>query len=256
MLSRNRHVAVLHALIIRNLMARFGRENFGFFWFILEPTILTAGVMIVWSVLKEPYIHNVPVITFVMTGYMPLTLWRHLTNPMVRVFHNNAHLLYHRPISYGYIMIARLLLEFLSVSGALTGVYFALASLGIVKPMEDPGLVLAGWLLTAWFYGGLAILIAGLTEYWEVAERFVQPFQYFALPVSGVFFMVDWVPGWGQNLILLNPAVHCTEMFRAGFLGESFTTYYDPWYLASWSMLLTVVGSALVYRVRDRIQVT
>lgn len=255
MLSHNRHVAVMDALMTRNLMARFGRENFGFFWFILEPTMLTVGVMLIWSVIHQSYIHSVPVITFVLTGYMPLTLWRHLTNPMVCLFRNNASLLYHRPVSCGYILLSRMLVEFLSVSGAVAGIYFVVASLNIIDPMADPGLVLVGWLFTGWFYGAIGMIIAAITEYWEVSERFIQPIQYFALPVSGVFFMVDWIPGWGQKLIVLNPAVHCTEILRAGFLGNAIATYYDLWYLACWSMLLTIVGSALVYRVRDHIRI-
>lgn len=254
--SLGRHLAVLQALIIRNLMARFGRENLGFFWFVLEPGLLTAGVIIIWSVIHDQYIHNVPVIAFVFTGYMPLTLWRHLTNPAVRIFHNNVSLFYHRPITYGHILISRLALEFFSVSAALTVIYLMLMSIGVIDPVADPELVLAGWLLTGWFYGALSLNIAAVTERWEVAERFVQPFQYFALPLSGVFFMVDWLPGWGQAAIVYNPAVHCTEMFRAGFFGEGFMTFYDPWYLIAWCAFMTVSGAAGVYHVRDHIRLT
>jgi capsular polysaccharide transport system permease protein len=83
-------VDVITALIVRDMMVRFGRHHLGFVWTVLEPMILTAGVMLIWSLIKEPIIHGIPVIVFVLTGYMPLTLWRHLTNPMVKIFRANA----------------------------------------------------------------------------------------------------------------------------------------------------------------------
>ena len=42
--------------------------------------------------------------------------------------------------------------------------------------------------------------------------------------------MVDWLPHYAQKLLLLNPSVHCFEMFRAGFFGAEVTTHYDPAY--------------------------
>src|SRR5580692_536067 len=37
-------VRVLGALIVRELHTRFGRDNIGFLWFIVEPMLLAVGV--------------------------------------------------------------------------------------------------------------------------------------------------------------------------------------------------------------------
>jgi capsular polysaccharide transport system permease protein len=235
-------------------MGRYGRRKLGFIWTVLEPMILCSGVLVIWSLIHPPVDHGIPVATFVLTGYMPLTLWRHVTNPMTGIFIRSASLLYHRPVSHVHILVARLILELLSTTGALLVIYFVLTSLGLVDPVADFGLTLAAWLSTAWFFGGMGLQLAALTTMWEVAERFVAPFQYLALPLSGVFFMVDWMPGYAQRLLLLNPMVHCFEMFRAGFVGEAVTTHYDPWYLVAWCTAMTIAGAAAVYHVRDRIQ--
>jgi capsular polysaccharide transport system permease protein len=250
-----RHLNVLHALIIRDLMVRFGRHHLGFVWTVLEPMILTVGVMLLWTMIHEPIIHGVPVVTFVLTGYMPLTMSRHLTNPMVRIFRANAGLLYHRPLSHAHILLARSFLEFFSATAALAVIYFVVTALGIVEPAEDPGLALAGWLLNSWYFGAMGLAIGAWTEYWEPAEKFIQPVQYLMLPLSGMFFMVDWLPDYAQKLALMNPSVHCYEMFRAGFLGDAITTHYDVPYLATCSMVMTLVGAAATYHVRERIQV-
>ena len=244
MRAMKQNMGIIGALMTRDLIARFGRDHLGFVWTVLEPLILTTGVMLIWSLLKEPTIHGVPVLSFVMTGYMPLTLWRHLTSPMVKIVRKHASLLYHQPISIAHILLARILLEVLSLSGALSVTYFVTVSCNLIEPVNNWGLALLAWLLGAWYYGALGIVIAGLTEMWEPAERFVQPIQYLALPVSGVFFMVDWLPGYARTLLVLNPSVNYFEMFRGGFLGPGVTTHYSATYLAVCSLAATLLGMA------------
>jgi capsular polysaccharide transport system permease protein len=86
-----------------------------------------------------------------------------------------------------------------------------------------------------------------------VWERFIQPYQYLMLPLSGTFFMVDWLPTSAQNLIWFNPTVHCYEMFRAGFFGEEVTTHFTGWYPLVWAVTLVTLGIWGLGRVRDRI---
>ncbi len=248
-------VRIIRALIIRDLLVRHGRHSLGFFWDIMEPIVLASGVMLIWSVSHGSSLHGVNITTFAVTCYLPLTLSRHLIGPLSRVFRNNISLLFHRPVLHGDILFARVLSEFMSSTTALVLVYAVTVSLGIIDPIEDWPLALAGWLFTGWFYGSVAVLAAAWTEIWEPAEKFVQPVQYLMLPLSAAFFMVDWLPPRIQHLILLNPAVHCYELFRAGFFGPGVPTHYDVWYLTAWSACFTLLGAAAIYRVRDRIQV-
>ena len=249
------HLNVLRALIIRDLMVRFGRHHLGFVWTILEPMILCTGVMLVWSFIQEPIIHGVPIVAFIMTGYMPLTLWRHMTNSMGRILRGNLGLLYHQPVSHVHIMLARCVLEFFSTSAALGVIYFVVTTSGIVPPAENLGLLLAGWLFTGWYFGAMGLAIGAWTEFWEPAEKFIQPAQYLMLPLSGVFFMVDWLPSYAQKLVLLNPSVHCFEMVRSGFLGETVTTHFDVGYLTVFCIIMTLLAAAAIYHVRDAVQI-
>ena len=45
-------VSVIRALMIRDLMVRFGRYHLGFVWTVLEPMILTAGVMLLYDLYR------------------------------------------------------------------------------------------------------------------------------------------------------------------------------------------------------------
>lgn len=245
----------IHAIIIRDLMTRYGRNHLGFVWVILEPMILCSGVMVIWSFIHEPVMHGIPILELVFTGYMPLTLWRHLTNPMPLILRRNSGVLYHRPVSHVDIQLSRSILEFLATSLGATIIYFFLWSTGLIEDMHRPDLVLAGWLYTGWYYGAMGVFIGAFTEYWELGEKFVQPANYLMLPLSGVFFMVDWMPNYAQHLLLLNPSVHCFEMIRAGFSGGALTTHYSLIYITISSMAISLLAAATLYHVRDSVQV-
>jgi len=244
---------IIKALIVRDMMMRYGRANIGFLWVILEPMILTAGVMAMWSMLKSPYEHGLQIVAIVLTGYMPLTLFRHISGAGPNLLARSATLLYHRPISLTDVIISRAILEFCGTTSALIIVYSTLALSGIVSPIQNPGLAACAWLLMGLLSFGLLFLFSILTEYSDTSERFIQPFQYLMLPISGAFFMVDWLPYRAQQLIWFSPTVHCYEMFRAGFFGEAITTHYSWWYPLSWAFALTTVSIINLERVRDRL---
>jgi capsular polysaccharide transport system permease protein len=219
---------ILKALMIRDMIVRYGRDNIGFVWVILEPMILCVGVMAIWSAMKQPYEHGVQVATFVITGYMPLTLFRHLTSCNVRLLWRSLPMLVHRPLSLIDIFLARSILEFVGTTVALCVVYGVLAVFGVAEPISNFNKVVGGWLLLGWLSLGIGACIAAVTELTETAERFVAPIQYLTVPLSPTFYMIDWLPSAAQRLMYYNPLAHCYEMIRDGVFGPTVNTYYDP----------------------------
>lgn len=241
------------ALMKRDLMMRYGRDNIGFVWAILEPMILTCGVMIIWS-FSGGSRNGVKVIELVLTGYMPLTLWRHLTGPVVNLFRNSWALLYHRQITLLDLTVARQGLEFIATTAALAIVWSTLSVAGLIGEVAQWDLFLLGWLMMAAIGAGFGALIAALTEVSETVERFIQPIQYLNIPISGAFFLVDWLPTWGQNAILYHPLVHCYEVFRAGFFGQAITTHYDIVYFFEVMFVVLFIGVLSVVAVKAHVR--
>lgn len=244
----------LEALAVRFLVTRYGRENIGFVWAILEPMLLCIAVMLLWSVAKPTYEHGIHVVGLVLTGYMPLTLWRHLSNAGVHGLRQSKNLRYHRNVTYLDAIVSRLALEFVTTTAALIVATSALMIIGLVEPIHDYGLVLAGWLLMGALGFGFGLFLAGLTELSETAEKFVQPIQYIIVPISGVFFMVGWLPQAGRELIVWVPHVHSYEAIRAGFFGSSVRTYEDLGYGFGWALSATAFGFIMIRLVRDRVR--
>src|SRR5271166_3059929 len=89
----------VNALMIRELMMRYGRGNIGFLWLVLEPMILCAGVIAVRWMIQAHEERGVPLVALILSGYMPLTLWRHITNRSINILRANVAVLYHRGLT-------------------------------------------------------------------------------------------------------------------------------------------------------------
>lgn len=244
----------IHALVVRELITRYGRENIGFVWAILEPMILTCGVMVIWTVMGGHNKDGVKAVEMVLTGYMPLTLWRHLTGPVVGMFRINAGLLYHRRISLLDLVISKQLLEIIGTTTAFIVIYAMLLLMGLIDGVDRWDLLILGWLMMAWIGAAFGAILAAFTERHEVAERFVMPFQYLNVPISGAFYLTDWLPSWAQHLVSWHPLVHCYEVFRAGYFGPMIVTHYDLPYFTVWSFALTFLGLRAIRRIRRHVR--
>lgn len=247
------NIRVLRAFLVRDLIAQFGRHNVGFLWAILEPMILCAGVATIWHFVKPPFYHGLPVTAFVVTGYMPLTLFRHMTGPMNRLFRRNVSLLVHRQLGLLDIFLSRMTLEFAGTTFAFVLIYLILFFARAAEWPHDLRLVLWGWLLLAWFCLGFGACVAALSEVSETVGHFLQPVMYLSVPLSPTFYVVSWLPGKAQDILYWNPLTHPYEMIRAGFFGDAVNAHYDPIVTAVAGLALLAIGLPAMSAVRERL---
>ncbi len=247
---------IVHGLMVRDLMLRYGRDNIGFLWVIVEPMILTGLVLFMYAQFRAGYTQRTNVIAMVLTGYMPLTLWRHTSGVGGLLLRRSVNVLYHRHITLLDAFLARMILEGIGTTAALLMVYCILWSAGVVGTIHKPGHLLAAWLLLWWLGTAVALILAVITEINEGLERFIQPLQYMVVPLSGVFFMVDWMPLQLQKWLVYNPLTNCIEFFRDGFFGNDVMTHYFPWYAVNWALVLTWLGLGMLARSRGRISLS
>ena len=91
-------VKVIKALIVRELVTRFGRDNIGFLWIVAEPLLFAGLVGFVWTFIRGVDKGGISVVAFVVTGYIPLTFLRHSFGRSAKIFQSNSALLYHRQV--------------------------------------------------------------------------------------------------------------------------------------------------------------
>jgi capsular polysaccharide transport system permease protein len=249
-----RNTRIVTALMMREVITRFGREGLGFAWLIGEPLIFTFGVMALWSVTKPSYEHGVRLAPFVMTGYLSIILIRHFISYLTVALQANIGILYHRHVTPLHILSSRLLLEFGGATTAYFIVYMVLIMIGQVKLPHDYLLFYYGWFTLGFLSAGFALILTGLSIRFEFVERITGLIGYLMIPLSGAFAMVSWFPPAVQKYYLMIPFVHCVEMTRAGVFGEYVPTHYSPLYPLGWAIVLNIIGLLLIATARDRIE--
>jgi ABC-type polysaccharide/polyol phosphate export permease len=234
---------VIGALLMREMLTRYGRRNIGFLWLFVEPMMVTLTVAAVWTARGFHQISDIPIVSFVITGYSGIQLWRNMSRRCINAIEPNQSLLRHRPVKMLDIYLARMLLEVAgtTTSFALLCVVFLLFS-NQISPPENILQVVFAWFLLAWFSMGMSITLGALSELTPLVNKFWPPMIYILYPLSGAMFLVDTLPHGMRQVVLYIPIVHANEMLRDGFFGSHFHAYYDLSYLVAWCMGLCIVG--------------
>lgn len=244
---------VLSALVVREALGRYGHDNLGFFWILAEPLLLAGAVMIMWKFAKHNNIEHIGLVLFVLSGYCCLTLWRHIVSKSVRGISSRAALLYHINVKPLDLLLASSILEIIGVFAAFLVAYIPLALFDVVHFVRDPLLVVCGFFLLGWFASAVAMILAGLTERYQLLEKFIQPLMYITIPLTGVFAMVEWLPQKAQNFYLYSPMVHAVEMVRSGLMPDEIITHFSATYLISCCVVMSAIGILLMKNVQKHL---
>jgi len=241
---------VIGALMIRELVTRFGRENIGFLWMMVEPLLFAGLVGIVWRFVKGPEEHGVSVVAFVATGYIPLTLFRHVLGRSIRLFSANGSLMYHRQVKILDFMLVRFLIEVIGSMMAFVFIATLLFTIGEFPIPADVGALLVGWFVYCLFTFAVCLVLAPLSQMSDVLEKLVPVTTYIMIPFSGTFNMVSWLTPEAQNVMYYSPFVHAMEMIRYGVFGDRVNAVWDLSVPIGASLVLLLIGLGLCRRVR------
>jgi ABC-type polysaccharide/polyol phosphate export permease len=233
---------VIGALLMREILDRWGRHNIGFLWMFGEPMIFTLGVMILWAVTGLSHSTSISPVAFAITGYSSILLWRNMPGRLVNAIKANHTLMHHRNIKIIDIFSARLILEGMGATLSFIILSMVFNYLGYLELPKDPLKVILGWVLLAWLGGSLALSIGSLSERSEIVHILWHPAAYLLIPISGAVFIVDSLPKSFQKAVLYIPMVHGVEILREGFFGPSFHAHYSIPYMVGWCLVLTYIG--------------
>jgi len=241
---------VISALIMRELITRFGRENIGFLWMMAEPLLFAILVGVMWTFMKGPTEYGISVVAFVASGYIPLVMFRSTIGRAVRAFSANSSLLYHRQVTILDLITVRFLVEFIGSMMAYCLVAMLLILIGFFPVPADLGTLIFGFVLYGFFTFSVALILAPLSELSETLEKFMPVTTYLMVPFSGTFNMTSWLAPEVRNWLLYSPPVSAMELQRYGIWGDKITPYYDVPYTIAVSLVLMLIGLALCHYIR------
>ncbi|OXI48073.1 ABC transporter permease [Burkholderia aenigmatica] len=234
---------IIFALIMREIITRYGRHNIGFAWLFAEPMLFTSGIVVLWSLLHEGSGHQeINIIAYAITGYSTVLVWRNTIGRCSLAIEPNMSLLVHRNVRPIDFFLSRIILELAGTSLSAIAMIGIFVATELIPPPADILIMLKGWLLLCWYSAAMGLLIGGLTEFSDLVEKLWHPIAYFQLPVSGAFALASWLPPGLRHIVLLFPVPNAVEIFRYGYFGNTIRPYYDTPYVCSICLILTWLG--------------
>ena len=237
---------VISALLKREIITRYGRNNIGFMWLFVEPLVMTLIIALFWKYARGDTRAGLPVIAFMITGYPIAMLWRNGANRSSKAIGSNKGMLYHRNVRVLDLFLSRLLLEIFGTTTAFVLIMLGFYLVGWISQPADILYMVYAWMLMDWFSLGLGLVVGSLSERYEVFGRMWSMLSFVMFPLSGIFYMVDALPKKAQEIVLHFPMVHGTEMMRQGYFGARIHTHEDVVFVIVVNLVLLLLGLMLV----------
>lgn len=242
---------VLAALMVREMITRYGRSWGGYFWAILEP----LGVIAILTFTFSQFIKTPPLgasfALFYATGYIPFHFFSEISNAAGTAVQLNRPLLQFPMVTPIDTVLARFLLSFLTLI-VVSVILFWGIFLIIDQPMQLslPKVVVAfvGAALLGLGVGCLnAFLFAMLPVWRQIWGILTRPLFI----ISCVFFTFQSLPETIQALLWWNPLVHAVGGAREGFYPIYDASYVSFAYLYGCGAFCLLLGLALLARHRS-----
>jgi capsular polysaccharide transport system permease protein len=243
---------VIWALVMREMITRFGREGLGVLWVMAEPAMFVVGVMVIFSHTETNARYSVA--EYLAVSYPTLLFWRNATSRMIKAIESNRTLLHHKPIRPIDILYSRIILEFAGATASFLVLYAVLVVIGICQFPVDLLTMILGYFLVIWFSFNFVMTMAALSEMSEAIERISHVILYLMIPFSGVFIPTYVLPTKIGEMMTYFPLIDAVEYFHHGYYGERMHTLYHLGYTVSVLMLFTLFALSIAHLAIRRVQ--
>ena len=245
---------VVHAIMLREIKTRFGRQRMGYLWALLEPSAFVAIFALMFAYGNQMRPSGMPVVPFLITGFAPFLLFRSTMSQTMGAIEPNRILLTFPQVTPTDLVLARALLEV----ATLTVVFFLLLAvahmLGFDIKVENP----LGMLLVL---GCLAMTGLGLGAFFAALTPFIRSMPQIVGMVagrplfflSGLFFTAEMLPSTIREVLLLNPLLHMIEWLRSAVFVEFESQYASLEFAFGAALSICCLGLLTLRGLRKRI---
>lgn len=234
--------SALRALMLRELLTRFGRFRLSWVFVLLDPIINISFLAILFGLIMGRKMPGADFMYFITIGVL---CWDLVIGSMQRgmvAIPANAGLFSYRQIRPVTVILARVLIEFGILSVTLCIIWAGFTWIGHPILPRNPVLALQLIGVLALLGLGLALMVGILNVFYPVLERvipFVTKPLYFA---SAIFFPIQMIPAQYRAFLHWNPLLHGIELMRGAVFVDYDVSAVSMTYLLLASFLLLVAG--------------
>lgn len=243
---RFRTFRVLGALMVREMITRYGRSWGGYMWAILEP----AGIVMVLTLALGAFLHRPPIgnsfALFYASGYLVFYFFHQIANQSGTAVSVNRELMQLPMVRPLDAVISRFILTFLTLICVAVLIFGVLIM--TTHNTVDVGRVFKALLAVSVLGLGVGTTNAVIFTFVPVWRQIWTMATAPLMLISGTFFMFSSMPRNIQNLLTWNPLIHITGEMRMAFYPTYRGDYINLTYPIGVGLALVVIGMALVLR--------
>jgi capsular polysaccharide transport system permease protein len=196
-------------------------------------------------------------VSFITTGLIPFMLFRETATRAVSAIGANKGLLFYPQIRPLDLVLARVVLEFVTLITVFIVIIFITSMWQGTSPRIADGLkFMTGFAAAAALGGSLGLVLMGLSVFTPAIERLHGPFLRPLFWFSGIFYTANGLPPVARDVMLYNPVLHLVEIVRSGWFVEYRSQHASLVYVCSWIVSLTFGGLLIERAARRRLELT
>ena len=248
-------LAVIHALLIRELRTRFGQYRLGIVWALLEPLTQMLIFMGLFYFRGTSGVGGLELPIFLATGLAPFLYFRKVVSQAMGAVAGNRNLFIYRQVRVFDAFLTRFLLEatisFIVLVTLITGSWWVGYEVNVVNSL----LFLQVYLLLSLLSFGISLIFGTINTLYPEPGKFLPLLLRPLFFISGTFFSINEIPVAAQEWLLWNPLIHAFELFRSSLAPGYDTSLVSLDYLRICTLTALTLGM-LVYRANWRKMLT
>ncbi|MBS1301745.1 ABC transporter permease [Loktanella sp. SALINAS62] len=235
-------IRAIVALILREMSSTYGASPGGYIWAVLQPVGMLALLSLAFSLIVRAPSLGTSFVLFYATGFLPFTLYSEIEGKTSgAILYSKALLAYPR-MTWIDTIIARLILNTLTQAAV-----FCIVIAGIIVIFElrltiTVGPILIGLAMAILLGLGVGLMNAvlfGLFPVWKTIWRIITRPLFLA---SGIFFILEDMPPFVQEILWWNPLMHVSGLVRVGFYSVYHPNYISLTYGFGLALVLILLG--------------
>jgi len=234
--------SVVKALLLREIITRFGTQKLGYLWAVVEP----MSTIVVFAVIKE-LLHSkaMPGISypvFLASGFVAYNMFKNIALRSMDAFSANKGLFVYKQVKPFDTLISRALIEF-SLTGVIVLIFLFIGwYLGLDLRCKNILGVILGYLWIAFFGLSLGVFFAVMAFFYENFKKIINLIFLPLFFMSALFYTLDSLPPLVREILLFNPIVHFMEMIHGNYFYPLHTDYVNYTYMMFWCLVPLFLG--------------
>ena len=253
--SRPRRSRIISALVLREVSTSYGRSPGGYAWTVLEPVGGIALLVLIFSIglrIRSPSLGvNFPM--FYATGLLVLLSYQRMAGSLASAVIFSKPLLFYPGVTFVDALAGRFIVQVLTQSVVLYLIFGGIMLLFETRTILDLPTILMAFSLAMLVGAGIGCLNAYLIPTFPLWGSFWGILTFPLMFMSGVFYIYEELPRFGQAVLWWNPLMHLTGLMRAGFYPTYQPTYISVPYVLVFALIPLALGLMLLRRHHKRI---